>query len=516
MFSCCLVNPAWTQDAPPSGKNVPIYRVTVIERTVRAVNYQYRGDPTQIDFTGTVLLPLAKGQATVQSKSGRTSIDAHFEHFTPSQQYGAGYLTYVLWAISPEGHAKNLGELIPSGSGKAAIQVTTELQAFGLIVTAEPYSAVRQPSDVVVAENQIRPDTIGQSEPIQAKYELLPRGQYTFAPSDAEAVLQGPKVSQSRYESTLELYQARNAVQIARSLGADKYAPDVMQKADAELSNAQALSDRKAKRDDIVTAARAAAETAEDARLVALDRQRASELSAAKQQAAAKDQALADAQAQAAAATDALREAQAKASIEQAERQAAQQRLERETAARRRAEAEAQALAHPAPPPPSAAEQPSLTDPEKQGVRTAMLRQLSQSMPTLDTPRGLTVTVSDADFRGAALQPSADAAIARVASVLIAHPGLSIDVEGHTGAEPAAPEERQSYERAVAVRDALVHHGVPANWIAARGAAAENPVASNANPAGRERNRRVEIVLSGDPIGSMASWDRTYNVMPSR
>jgi outer membrane protein OmpA-like peptidoglycan-associated protein len=514
--------PAWPQDAAGAGKNVPLYHVTVIERTVRAVNYQYRSGPTQIDFKGTVLLPPAKGEATVQSKAGRTEIDARFEHLTSPQKFGVGYLTYVLWAVSPEGHAKNLGELIPGGSDQAKLKVTTDLQAFGLIVTAEPYSAVRQPSDVVVAENQIRPDTIGKSEPIEAKYELLPRGRYTYTlPDDAQAVLSGPKVSMSRYESTLELYQAQNAIQIARSLGADRYAPEVMQKAAALLSSAQGLNARKANRSDIVMAAREAAQTAEDARLIALDRQRTEELATAKEQAAAQTEALQAAQRQTVAQNEALRAAQAEARIAQADRLADQQLLEQERAARQRAEAQAAANAQPAPPPPPPAiarrvEPSSLTTPEKKDLRALMLMQLGQSLPTLDTPRGLTVTVSDADFRGAALKPSMDASFTRVAAVLIAHPGLTVDVKGHTDSGSEAAQERLWYERAVAVRDALVRNGVPAQSIAVHGAGGERPVATNATTTGREQNRRVEIVLSGAPIGAMASWDNTYSPIPRR
>jgi outer membrane protein OmpA-like peptidoglycan-associated protein len=511
--------PVWPQDAAGAGKNAPIYHVTVIERTVRAVNYQYRSGPTQVDFKGTVLLPPAKGEATVESKEGRTEIDARFEHLTSPQKFGVGYLTYVLWAVTPEGHAKNLGELIPGGSDQAKLKVTTDLQAFGLIVTAEPYSAVRQPSDVVVAENQLRPDTVGKSEPIEAKYELLPRGQYTYTlPDDAQAALGGPKVSMSRYESTLELYQAQNAIQIARSLGADRYAPEVMQKAAALLSSAQELNARKAKRSDIVMAAREAAQTAEDARLIALDRQRTQELASAKEQAAALAEA---AQRQTAAQNEALQAAQAEARIAQADRLADEQLLDRERAARQRAEAQAAANPQPAPPPPPPAiaqrvEPSSLTTPEKKDLRALVLMQLDQSLPTLDTPRGLTVTVSDADFRGPALKPTMDAAFSRVAAILIAHPGLTVDVEGHTDGGSEAAQERLWYERAVAVRDALVRNGVPAQSIAVHGAGGQRPVATNATTAGREQNRRVEIVLSGDPIGAMASWDNTYSPMPRR
>src|ERR1700721_1854844 len=166
--------------ATPWRQQVPIYQVTVTERTVKAINYQYRNGPTPIDFRGTVLLPEAKGDAMVESKSGRTEIDAHIDHLPAPTRFGREYLTYVLWAITPEGHPKNLGELVAGSSDKAHVRVTTDLQAFGLIVTAEPYAAVRQPSDVVVLENEVRPDTVGNIEPIQVRYELMPRHGFTY------------------------------------------------------------------------------------------------------------------------------------------------------------------------------------------------------------------------------------------------------------------------------------------------------------------------------------------------
>ena len=252
-------------------QSVPIYRVTVIERSVKAVSYQYLGGQTQIDFAGTVLLPQAHGTAIVESKSGRTQIGARFSNLAAPNRFGGEYLTYVLWAITPEGHAKNLGEVLTNSADRGHLSISTDLQAFGMIVTAEPYSAVRLPSDVVVLENVVRADTIGRIEPIQAKYELLPRGQYTYTPPEGPPA-EGPKVSMSRYESLLQIYQAQNAVQIARAQGADKYAADTLAKAEHLLAEARQMEERHAGRSSVVTLAREAAQTAEDARAITMRR----------------------------------------------------------------------------------------------------------------------------------------------------------------------------------------------------------------------------------------------------
>ncbi|HUJ50695.1 MAG TPA: hypothetical protein VLW25_10865, partial [Bryobacteraceae bacterium] len=218
----------------------PIYRVTVVSRTLQAVNYAHRSGPTPIDLNGTVLLPHAKGMAIVESKRGGISIDAKIDHLDAPTKYGTEYLTYVLWAITPEGRPKNLGEVLVDGSNKAHISVTTELQAFGLIVTAEPYYAVTVPSDVVVMENVVRPDTMGTRELVTARYDLMPRGGYVLnVRSGAPALPEGRKLSYDQYEAVLELYQAENAVQIARSIGADRWAPEAFNKSVTLLDQAR-------------------------------------------------------------------------------------------------------------------------------------------------------------------------------------------------------------------------------------------------------------------------------------
>jgi len=251
-------------------RSAPIYSVTVVERGVEAIHYQYRSGPTKIDFRGTLLLPEAKGQATIQSRPGRTEIDARFENLTPPSRFGREFLTYVLWAISPEGAAHNLGEIIADTSNRSRLKATTDLATFALIVTAEPYSAVAQPSSVVTLENKARPDTVGKVELVQAKAALLPRTTYTYqVDENPKPAANRPKVSMDRYEAVLELYQAQNAIAIARAANADRYAADVLGKAQQALNEAERLEETKASPKQIVQAAREATQMAEDARSVA-------------------------------------------------------------------------------------------------------------------------------------------------------------------------------------------------------------------------------------------------------
>ncbi len=283
------------------GQDAPIYRVTVVERTMKAINYQYRNGPTTIDFQGTVLMPKAKGEAIVESKQGRTEIDLHFDHLSTPQGFGLEYMTYVLWAITPEGRPRNLGEVVVNSSDKASLHVTTDLKAFGLLVTAEPYSAVRQPGDVVVAENRVREDTIGKIEEINVKYDLMPRGHYTWNVSNElkAEIANAPKVSMRKYEALLELYQAQNALAIARNAGASTYAPNTFSKAEALLTEAQQINASKnGDSHAVVDSAREAAQTAEDARQIAERRMHDDQLAKANAKVTSAEQARAAAEAE--------------------------------------------------------------------------------------------------------------------------------------------------------------------------------------------------------------------------
>jgi outer membrane protein OmpA-like peptidoglycan-associated protein len=514
--SIALAQPA---GAPVAMDPQPIYRITVVSRTLQAVNYEHRGGPTKIDFQGTVLLPKAKGEATVESKRGRVSIDAKFDHVEPPTKYGTEYLTYVLWAISPEGRPKNLGEVLVDGNNKARLDVTVDLQAFGLIVTAEPYHAVTVPSDVVVLENIVRPDTIGRREMISARYDLLPRGQYTMMIEPnrlrTAAAAQAEALPYDRYEALLELYQAENAVQIARSIGADRYAPESMRKADALLTNARDMHLRKQDTHMIVSSAREAAQIAEDARVISLkrrdeERQRQSQPTQDESRIRMERR---DAE---------LARAQAAAEHADAERAEADRAREQAERAEAMAAERARAAAPQHPPLEATPVQPGkyeLTGAQRR-ARAEIMERLITTLDTRDTPRGLVVTVPDTLFEpghSALLTPTASERLLRVAYILTGRPDLMIRVEGYTDDRgPTANNERFSTTRAQVVRETLVRDGLAPASVSAIGYGNTRPIALNSTTNGKEQNRRVEIVIAGPSIGQMPLWDRTYSLQPRR
>jgi hypothetical protein len=256
-------------------QGAPIYRVRVVGRTTKAVNYRRNGIATPIDFRGTVLLPDAEGSAWVKANKGSTEVRAKFKKLPAPTRFGREYLTYVLWAITPEGRATNLGEILTDSDDEGKLNVTSDMQAFALIVTAEPYFSVTQPSDVVVMENAVRKETIGQVELVDAKYELLKRGEYAYDTTAAAQESGGnrKKLPMHRYEALLAIYQAQNAVQIAQSLGAEQYAAESLAKSQRLLQTARQFYESKGDSKTVIQTARQAAQTAEDARLITIARQ---------------------------------------------------------------------------------------------------------------------------------------------------------------------------------------------------------------------------------------------------
>ncbi len=498
----------------------PVFRVTVYARTTKAVNYRHRGGSTIVDFRGTDLMPEAGGHAKVDGKVGRLAIGAELTHLQPPAKFGGQYLTYVLWAITPEGRAANLGEIVPNSDGKSKIDVTTDLQAFGLIVTAEPYFAVVYPSNVVVAENIVRQETKGFEEPIDARFDVLEGGQYIIdVPSGQLPSSQaGPSVP-------LDLLEARNAVAIAQAAGAKQYASESLAKAEEMLARAEDYLVRKQGRTPIGTAARGAAQTAEDARVLTL-RQKEKERLAADQRRIEEEREKAQADARAAQAQseeDARRRGQAEseanaasAQSEQDTRRRAQAEADREAAEKGRAEAEQQqAVAQ------TSAEESERQRQEavrqKEEMRARLLAQLNQVLQTRDSPRGLIVNMPDVLFDTGqySLKPAARERLARISGIVLAYPDLKLEIEGHTDSIGGDQyNQRLSEKRAASVRDYLVNSGVSINNTVARGLGKSEPVADNKTGAGRKLNRRVEMIVSGDVIGNPVGQQPSADTQP--
>jgi outer membrane protein OmpA-like peptidoglycan-associated protein len=482
-----LAAPADAPNPITQQNGIYIYKVKVVQRNLDCVNYLHRSGATTIGFEGTPLLQGAKGEAKVNSERGGITIDAKFEGLTPANGFGKEYLTYVLWAVSPDGRAQNLGEVLPAGT-KNNIHVTTALQSFGLIVTAEPYFSVSEPSDMVVVQNVIRPDkTAGVLEKVEANYYLLPRG--TYAETAGAHSVANP-VTRNEH-SPLELYEADNALRIAQDAGADKYAPEIFQKAALDLRNASDLDASKHRDEKMeITEAREAVEQAEDARVAAL-RKQAAEREAAT--VAAKNQAQQDAaQAQLQAQQSALQAQQAQLQAQQAQAAKAQADAARAQAEATAAEAQAKAA------------QASKSADDANAVREKLRAQLNSVLATSESARGLIVNMSDVLFNTAqyTLKPTTQVSLAKVAGILQAYPGLKVQVEGFTDSVGSDDfNQTLSDKRAQTVKDFLVAQGVSPNNITSQGFGKNNPVADNTSASGRAQNRRVNMVVSGDAIG---------------
>jgi len=543
---------------PPAGTkpdpDVPmtVFKVDVVAKTAKAINYRHRSGATKIDFKGTAIMAAAKGEAKVESKQGYIEIEVEYRNLQPANVHGPEYLTYVLWAITPEGRASNLGEILLNGTS-SKLNVTTELQAFGLVVTAEPYFAVTQPSDVIVMENVVRPDTVGKIDEIDAKFELLQRGQY--------ATLAGPRaVIDARVP--LELYEARGALQIARATGADKYAADTYKKAADLLAQAEGYQARKAGNKPVSMTAREAVQTAEDARVLTVKRREEERLAneraaAAAREAAAKAQAEEEAR-RARESAERAKESAEKARLEQenarqeaekarleAERRAAAEKAraaaeaDRASAEKAKAEAEAAAamarqLTAEANAARAAAEKAKAeaeaaraaaqaetetarqataeanrlrqrAEDEKTALRKQLLDQFNLILDTRDTARGLIVNMADVlfDIGKYTLRPETREKLAKVSGIVLAHPGLRLEVEGHTDSTGSDElNQRLSENRAATVRDYLIAQGLSGDSLTAIGFGKTQPIAPNDTAANRQKNRRVEMVISGEIIGS--------------
>jgi outer membrane protein OmpA-like peptidoglycan-associated protein len=482
----------------------PIFRVNVVSRSVQAVNYQHRGGATKLDFAGTDLMPSANGEAKVESKKGYIEIEVEFANLQKPTTFGNEYLTYILWAISPEGRAVNLGEVLVGDNHRSKLDVTTDLQAFALVVTAEPYYAVRQPSNVVVLENVVRADTKGSAQVLDTKYELMERGGYIPTGYKFDPVVLNTKLP-------LEFFEARNALRIAQSEGAETYASDSYQHAVQLMNKADEYATRKdIDKKVLIAVAREAVQTAEDSRAIAVQKMGEERL-------ANERQAATDAQAQTQAQADEATRQKEQAQSGQARAELATAQAESDTAKAQSAMAANQVASAAAVTAAQAdAEQSRLaaqqaqlsaqqSETDKAAMRARLSEQLNAVLQTRDTARGLIVSMSDVLFDTGqySLKPGAREKLAKVAGILLAYPGLNIEVGGYTD-NVGSDEMNQtlSENRARSVRDYLVQQGVSADAVTARGFGETLPVASNDDSAGRQQNRRVELLVSGEAIGN--------------
>jgi len=513
----CLIAAILLAQAP----TIPASSLT--GRSITAIGYQVGGGSTKVDLKSTGLIAHVGGEAKIEAKPGITMVETKIQDLTSPGSLGAEFLTYVLWAVSPEGRSINLGEVLFDDNGYGKLKTTTQLQSFSLFVTAEPYAAVRQPSEMLILENALRKGTKGRIYPVN-DYKLMKRSQY-------EKMGNPLALSVDLKNVPLEIYEARNAVEIAKSRGAPKYAPDIFSKAENGLRLAENALAQKASRKEIVSLARQAAQSSEDARALTAERveqeriatERATAAAAAKAQAeekaaaeAAEAKRIADAEARRQAELAAANEAQIKAEARrQAELAAAKQAQIRAEAAaneaRMKAEAEiANAKARAEADALRAKEAAAKADAERArqvaaSLRAQLLDQFNRILETRDTPRGIIITMADVLFDTGKyeVRPSTREQLAKLSGILLAHPGLNLEVEGYTDSTGGDEfNQRLSEQRASTVRDYLVGQGLASTSVTATGFGKAMPVASNDTAAGRQKNRRVELVVSGEVIGA--------------
>jgi outer membrane protein OmpA-like peptidoglycan-associated protein len=552
-----------TQAPADSGNPTPEFHSNVVSRSTPAVSYRHRSGSTKIDFQGTDLMRGAMGQAKVASKRGALSIDVEFSGLSRPASFSPEYLTYVLWAISPEGRPVNIGEVLVGDNHRSKLYVTTDLQSFAMIVTAEPYYAVRRPSNLVVLENVVRPDTRGSTESVTAKYELIDRGGYLPTGYKFDPVVLNAGLP-------LEFFEARNAIRIAQSAGAEQYATESYGKAVRQMDEADSMAIRKHEnKKSLIAVSREVVEKAEDAREISvkhideerlarerraganreasannradeesqrragaeaetaeaqrrrreadrnnLDAQSVAMQAAGAQAGAERDRDAAQRQQQAAEAESDRNRANAASSdaqLQQATGAQADAERDRNTAERDRNDAQQQQRAAEAESDRNRASAASSNAQLQQAVRdreeirARLLAQFNLILETRDTARGLVVNMSDVLFDSGkfTLRPLAREKLAKISGIVLAYPTLRLAVEGNTDSVGTEMfNQTLSEQRAQGVRSYLTQQGVPESSTTAAGFGKSRPIASNETAEGRQQNRRVELVVSGEVIGT--------------
>jgi outer membrane protein OmpA-like peptidoglycan-associated protein len=523
----CASTLASAQSAPTTAP-APAPATATVTRTTKAVHYRLQGGQTKVDFQGTDLLQGASGEARVEGKKTNFQIEVKFQNLEDATKFGLEYLTYVLWAVSPQGRPVNLGEVtIDHNSNTAHLKAATDLQTFGMIVTAEPYFAVTAPGNMVVMESAAVNGSAG--EIIEAKYDLVSRGTYSSTNTHIQDAIFGIDS-----KTPLELFEARNAVRIARIAAADKYAAFIISKAGQQLMHAEDVYRQKQNKAAVEAAAKEATETAEEARLMAVKQKAEDEAQAAAAAREAKARADADSESKRRAEAEAARadaeqakaealkmKQKAEAAAAEAARQKAeaekataeavaqQQLLAAETDKAKQAAAQSDALRQ------QAEKEKEQAEYDKQELRARLLQQLNSILATRDSARGLVANMSDVLFRSGSFEllPGARERLAKVSGIVLAYPSLHVAIEGHTDSVGSDDYNQQlSERRAQAVRDYFVQQGINSTNVEAHGYGKTEPIATNDTAEGRQQNRRVELILSGDAIGNNADETKPQTV----
>jgi outer membrane protein OmpA-like peptidoglycan-associated protein len=462
----------------------------VISGTVAAIGYPVGGGSITVDMVGTQAASQASGEAKVEAKTGGTTIELKVAGMPQPTSIGAEFLTYVLWTVTPDGTTTNLGQIPLNQNGEGKLNVRAQTQTFALIVTAEPYYAVRMPSEVVVLVNETRKKTKGKIYPDNS-YKLMKRGEYAKLGNPLGMTLDLKKVP-------LDMYEARNAVEIAKARGAEQYAPQVYSKAQSSLQMAENALSQDSGKNQVISAARQTIQFAEDARALAVQRELAERIQKEKEAAAAEAAAKAKAAADAQAAAEAQRQAELTAAKEAQMKAEAKAQAAQAKAAADAEQAATQAKAQ------AAAEEAERAQAATAALRAQLLKELNDVLQTTDTPRGLVVNMADVLFETGkyALSTDAQLKLAKLSGIIQAHPGLNLAIEGYTDTTGAADfNMKLSQQRADTVRQFLIAQGLSADAITSKGLGEADPIADNSTAAGRKLNRRVEIIVSGKVIG---------------
>jgi outer membrane protein OmpA-like peptidoglycan-associated protein len=482
----CMAQSPQAEPAEPSEN--------VISGTVAAIGYPVGGGGTRVTMVATPAAAQASGEAKVDAKVGGTQISLKVAALPQPTVLGAEFLTYVLWTVTPDGTTTNLGEIPIDKTGQGKLDVTAQSQTFALIVTAEPYYAVHIPSELVVLVNETRKNTKGKIYPDNS-YKLMRRSEY--------AKLGNPlALTPDLKKIPLDMYEARNAVEIAKSRGAEQYAPEIFSKAQSSLQMAENALAQDSSRNQVISASRQTIQFAEDARSLAVRRETAQRIQQEKEAAAAAAAAQAKAAADAQAAEEARRQAELTAAKEaQMKAEAAAQAAQAASqAAAEQAALQAKAQA--------AKDEAARARAATEALRAQLLRQLNDVLQTTDTPRGLVVNMADVLFQTGkyALSSDAQLKLAKLSGIIQAHPGLNLAIEGYTDNTGTADFNMTlSQQRADTVRTFLITQGLSPDSISSKGLGEADPIADNSTPAGRKLNRRVEIIVSGSVIGVQIS-----------